>query len=167
MLASAAAAGELRVDGTRIVYAGAGGEAEQLKLIYRAAGPALDAVGPGVTAGAGCSVVTADDGEGNATVRCPAGGIEQVDADAGDDDDVVTFLTSGTLGPPMAVAIRAGVGDDTVTVESAGTFTVDGGAGDDQLQAPDIAAATLVGGEDSDRLDLRIRVQPPRRRRRR
>ena len=68
-------------------------------------------------------------------VRCPAGGITQVVASVGPEDDAVTSELS------IAVSVRGGAGDDALT----------GGGGDDALNG-DAGADAVAGRAGNDRL---------------
>jgi Ca2+-binding RTX toxin-like protein len=138
LLAGAAHAATVSVDGAILLVRAESGEANEL-LVALSDEVILvaDAAAP-LAAGDGCAAV-----EGG--VECDVAGLAVLHVEAGDGDDGVTVEAAG-----LRVEVDAGAGDDTVDAAAAtGPAALAGGAGSDLLEGG-AGADVLDGAEGND-----------------
>jgi Ca2+-binding RTX toxin-like protein len=127
---AAAVASTARVDAGSLTYTAAAGETNALVISRVLDNVVLSDPGARITAGRGCTQVTASD------VRCSRTGVKGIVVDAGDRADAVSNLTAidsrlaGGVGDDV---LAGGAGDDFITGK-AGSDLLKGGGGDDSIK---------------------------------
>ena len=138
-LPAVAGASTAGVQGGTLLVTGGGGERNRLAVSVSGSSLRVSDSGATLQPGAGCA--RSDRG-----VLCPAAGLTEIVADAGDRGDRVTLSRSVTL----RSRLRGGTGDDTL-VGGGGPDELDGGTGRDAVSyagAPGSVAVTLAAGAD-------------------
>jgi Ca2+-binding RTX toxin-like protein len=128
-----------RITGSTLDYTAASGEANNVRVSLASGNYTITDSGAGITAGSGCSAVSAGE------VTCPAAGVSTVHVDSGDMSDVVVQKAK------TPTVMDGGPGDDSLSGDGANE-TLNGGPGNDTLSGGGGNDA-LNGGDDNDSLD--------------
>ena len=135
--APSAFAGTVQLSGSTLTYSAAAGEANRVTITAGASSISVNEVGPGVTAGTGCSST------GPSSASCQADGVTAISVSTGDGND--TARVNGWL----PATFYDGPGNDTMT----------GGSGQDTFVSG-TGADVLKGGIGYDTADYSARTAP-------
>jgi Ca2+-binding RTX toxin-like protein len=123
--------------GSTLFYVASAGEANQVEVTRDGAGTTIRDSGAVITAGAGCTSVTAIE------VFCAGSDTEAARLVLGDGDDAATILEGG------AVVVLGGPGGDELSSCETCSSRLSGGTGNDTLTGGDQAALHGDGGADT------------------